>query len=222
MPKGVISKIDKLRRGFLWGNAYGGKKMVKINWLRVCSSKKVGGAGIVNIQVKNRALLAKWCWRFAKEPKAIWRRFIMEKYGSSRHSWMMSLASSRNMSLIWKGIVHNMKDEEVLNWMNICSFRWSLRKGDSILFWLDTRERGLDFILSWIFDPSLRPWRWWKNFRDLDCLVAQINNVQFQHIPRDKNHMADHLAKAGANRASLFKAWWCFCSLVDSNLGDGV
>ncbi|KAK8595342.1 hypothetical protein V6N13_016717 [Hibiscus sabdariffa] len=50
----------------------------------------------------------------------------------------MNLASSRNMSLIWRGIVRNMKDEELLNWMNVCSFRWSLGKGDVILFWYDT------------------------------------------------------------------------------------
>ncbi|KAL4366561.1 hypothetical protein GQ457_05G028690 [Hibiscus cannabinus] len=54
-------------------------------------------------------------------------------------------------------------------------------------------------ILSWNSDPSLRTWRWWKNFRELDCLLDRINKVQFQHIPKDINQVADHLANAGAN-----------------------
>ncbi|KAK8708239.1 hypothetical protein V6N13_059283 [Hibiscus sabdariffa] len=31
-----------------------------------------------------------------------------------------------------------MKDEEVLTWMNVTSFRWSLEKGNTMLFWYDT------------------------------------------------------------------------------------
>ncbi|KAK8594454.1 hypothetical protein V6N13_015376 [Hibiscus sabdariffa] len=42
------------------------------------------------------------------------------------------------MSIVWKGIIRNLKEDAVAKWMNAASFRWVLGKGDSISFWLDT------------------------------------------------------------------------------------
>ncbi|XVF32290.1 hypothetical protein REPUB_Repub17cG0069200 [Reevesia pubescens] len=44
--KGVILKIDQLRRSFLWGK----KKMAKIRWARVYLSKITGGLGVQNLE----------------------------------------------------------------------------------------------------------------------------------------------------------------------------
>lgn len=60
-PTTVIKKIDKIRMNFLWGSMDGKIKMDKINCNQVCKPKEKGGAGVVNIGIKNRALLAKWC-----------------------------------------------------------------------------------------------------------------------------------------------------------------
>ncbi|KAA3486329.1 Retrovirus-related Pol polyprotein LINE-1 [Gossypium australe] len=56
----VIKKIDKFRWNFLWGNMEGKKKMAKVSWNIVCKPKVKGGVGVVNLKVKNKALLAKW------------------------------------------------------------------------------------------------------------------------------------------------------------------
>ncbi|KAK8478804.1 hypothetical protein V6N11_025412 [Hibiscus sabdariffa] len=63
-------------------------------------------------------------------------------------------------------------------------------------------------IIRWISDISLRPWRWWKTFRKLDDLISMIGSVQISYIPRSENKMADLLAREGASRVNLFKAWW--------------
>ncbi|KAK8497327.1 hypothetical protein V6N11_081696 [Hibiscus sabdariffa] len=63
-------------------------------------------------------------------------------------------------------------------------------------------------IIRWISDISLRSWRWWKTFRKLDDLISMIGSVQIAYIPRSENKMADLLAREGASRVNLFKAWW--------------
>ncbi|KAL4284941.1 hypothetical protein GQ457_16G016110 [Hibiscus cannabinus] len=62
--------------------------------------------------------------------------------------------------------------------------------------------------LTWIAVMAQRPWKWWKFFRDIDVLIEQIKSIQFKLIPREKNNLADFLAKAGLQRSSFLKAWW--------------
>lgn len=58
-------------------------KMAKVKWNQICLPKAKGGAGVVDIRVKNKSLLAKWCWRFAVDREALWRKIIAAKYGNS-------------------------------------------------------------------------------------------------------------------------------------------
>ncbi|KAL4351352.1 hypothetical protein GQ457_06G021600 [Hibiscus cannabinus] len=53
-----------------------------------------------------------------------------------------------------------------------------------------------------------RPWRWWRLFEEIDALSTQIPGVTFIFAPRERNQLADHLAKEGLTRKELFKAWW--------------
>ena len=43
----------------------------------------MGGLGLRNLRVFNRALLGKWLWHFGNEENAFWRLLISAKYGSS-------------------------------------------------------------------------------------------------------------------------------------------
>ncbi|KAK5823824.1 hypothetical protein PVK06_018587 [Gossypium arboreum] len=61
-PVSVIKRIDKIRRNFLWGGLDGKRKMAKVNWKQICRPKENGGARVVNLEIKNKALLAKWRW----------------------------------------------------------------------------------------------------------------------------------------------------------------
>lgn len=57
---GVINKIDKIRRRFLWqGTTIGRKKYSLVNWYKVCLSKEYGGLGILDFRQMNTALLHK-------------------------------------------------------------------------------------------------------------------------------------------------------------------
>ncbi|KAH1038448.1 hypothetical protein J1N35_040191 [Gossypium stocksii] len=81
-PITVIKKIDKIRRNFLWGGVGGRRSMVKVNWNLIYLPKAKGGAGVIDLRVKNKSLLTKWCWRFAVEREALWRKLITAKYGT--------------------------------------------------------------------------------------------------------------------------------------------
>ena len=80
MPMGVAKKIEKLQRGFLWGDGVIKRKLHAVSWNEVCKRKSQGGLGIGRIVDKNVAMLVKWMWRFSKEDHSLWRRVICSKY----------------------------------------------------------------------------------------------------------------------------------------------
>ena len=67
MPKLVCSRLEKIQRDFLWGGGNLKRKPHLVNWKTVCSKKNKGGLGVRNLSKLNKALLCKWCWRFANE-----------------------------------------------------------------------------------------------------------------------------------------------------------
>ncbi|XP_039056340.1 uncharacterized protein LOC120199270 [Hibiscus syriacus] len=137
VPKVVVSKLDKIRRGFLWGYDGNTKRLPRVNWGRLCTPKKKGGAGIIDLKVKNKALLAKWGWRFANEKWALWRSVICHKYGSGDLPWMVSQREIKNASITWRGIVNNLYSEGSTEWMCGNSFLWIVGDRKSALFWED-------------------------------------------------------------------------------------
>ena len=80
MPMGVVKKIEKLQRGFLWVDGATKRKIHAVGWAEVCKRKYLGGLGIGSLNDKNKAMLAKWMWRFSKDVNALWRRVICSKY----------------------------------------------------------------------------------------------------------------------------------------------
>ncbi|MFQ6646651.1 hypothetical protein Gotur_019581 [Gossypium turneri] len=108
--------------------------MVRVGWDRMCLSRKLGGASVVNLKVKNRALMAKWRWRFAMEKNALWRKVIKSKYGSSKHNWRLKITKTKEMSVVWCGIVENSKSEVVSKWIGQNCFRWVLGNGKRCYF----------------------------------------------------------------------------------------
>ncbi|KAK5786930.1 hypothetical protein PVK06_041580 [Gossypium arboreum] len=82
-PVSVIKRIGKTMRNFLWGGLDGKLKMAKVNWKQICRPKENEGARVVNLEIKNKALLAKWRWRVIVDKNALWSKVILAKYGSN-------------------------------------------------------------------------------------------------------------------------------------------
>ena len=86
IPKTIKEDLDKIQRRFLWGGSSSNKKLHWVDWKSVCNLKELGGLGLIDLNLKNRALLNKWIWRFSEEPKALWSSIICSKYGGNQSS----------------------------------------------------------------------------------------------------------------------------------------
>ncbi|RVW39151.1 hypothetical protein CK203_078170 [Vitis vinifera] len=56
------------------------KEPLLVNCVKGCMSKKEGGLGIQNLLILNKALLGKWCWRFASKREPLWKQVIIGKF----------------------------------------------------------------------------------------------------------------------------------------------
>lgn len=92
---------------------------------------------MVNLEIKNRALLAKWCWRFAVEKEVLWRKVILAKCGFSFQHWQFRANKVKEMSSIWRVIMENSKDSRVEKWMGHKEFRRKIGNGKPTMFWVD-------------------------------------------------------------------------------------
>jgi hypothetical protein len=71
--KWVIKKMDKIRRSFLWkgaDNANGGHCLVR--WTKVKRPKKLGGLGVLDLELFSRALRLRWLWYQWSDPNRPW------------------------------------------------------------------------------------------------------------------------------------------------------
>lgn len=83
IPKGISEQMDKIRRGFVWGEL-GGKSICKrkmhlVSLSKICMSRTTGGLGLGKLEARNMAQLAKWWWIFFQGSNR-WLKFILMKY----------------------------------------------------------------------------------------------------------------------------------------------
>jgi hypothetical protein len=136
IPVSVAARIDTIQRNFLWGGRGEGKKFHLMNWSQVCQPLHLGGLGIHNVRLFNRALLGKWLWRFGNERETLWRQVIHSKYGSLPGGWTSAPSTGPYGVGLWKNI---RKD-----WIHFArNLRFEVGDGTRIKFWTDSWcERG--------------------------------------------------------------------------------
>ena len=83
----MAARIERIQRNFLWGASEDVFKYPLVAWDKVCLPIESGGLGIRRIGFFNKALLAKWLWRFGNESNRLWRQVIAAKYGEERGGW---------------------------------------------------------------------------------------------------------------------------------------
>ncbi|RVW49060.1 putative ribonuclease H protein [Vitis vinifera] len=86
IPRKVSSRLEKIQRDFLYGGGALKEKPHLVNWNLVRLGKE-GDLGIRNLVILNKALLGKWCWRFATKRESLWKQIIIGKHRAEEEEW---------------------------------------------------------------------------------------------------------------------------------------
>uniref|UniRef100_A0A2N9EFE5 Reverse transcriptase domain-containing protein n=1 Tax=Fagus sylvatica TaxID=28930 RepID=A0A2N9EFE5_FAGSY len=156
IPVAVASRIDKIQRDFLWGGMGEGKKFHLVNWAQVCQPVHLGGLGIRNLRIFNKALLGKWLWRFGNEREALWRLAIVAKYGDQHGGWSSGELLGPNGVSLWRNI-----RKEWATFSRFLSFE--IGDGATVRFWTDRcrpiqdwEEESLSSFLDLLYSSSVK------------------------------------------------------------------
>jgi hypothetical protein len=81
LHKGVIDQLDKYKRHCLWrGSDLNSKKPAKAAWPLVCTPKKQGGLGVLDLHTHNEAMLLKFPLKFFSQANIQWVKLVWAKY----------------------------------------------------------------------------------------------------------------------------------------------
>jgi hypothetical protein len=134
--KGSLKKQIFFRARLVWQEDENIKKYHLVKWEKCCLPKDVGGLGILNLEVMNIALLAKWFWKMETE-EGLWQEILSKKYGGGK---CLALAVKKpGDSQFWASL---MKIKEIF-------YRFvkkELGDGKNTRFWED----------SWVDDKPLK------------------------------------------------------------------
>nr|GFB87173.1 RNA-directed DNA polymerase, eukaryota [Tanacetum cinerariifolium] len=98
VPKLVLNTMESLRRNFFNGSQEGEKKIAWVKWSKVLAPKKHGGLGVSSFFALNRALLAKWVWRFLSHDNSLWYQVISGIHGSNTQFCLLLMPRYGNPS----------------------------------------------------------------------------------------------------------------------------
>ncbi|GAU36844.1 hypothetical protein TSUD_213680 [Trifolium subterraneum] len=129
LPKTLCDDMEKIQRGFLWGDKEEQRKPHLIGWDICCLSKNDGGLGIKSPHLMNEAFLMKILWNLINKPDDLWCQVLYSKYGR-KIDLRFEIISQPYDSPLWKaltGIWEQFQNHIV----------WQLRDGNNINFWMD-------------------------------------------------------------------------------------
>lgn len=136
IPKGVLEKIIKIQRKFMWCGSTEKRGMTLVSWRMLEFPKDLGGLGIGNLLHRNIALLFKWIWRFHNEPQALWRNVIQLKYGYGP-TFSISDMIIPSHGGPWKSLCTALMRNTQARSIAQASIRKKLGNGLNVLFWHD-------------------------------------------------------------------------------------
>ncbi|KAJ0547822.1 hypothetical protein HanIR_Chr08g0376521 [Helianthus annuus] len=133
-PVRVVKDLEKLIRKFLWGGNNDGAKLHWVAWDRIASPSWAGGIGLCSLGIINKALLAKWGWRYKNESKSFWVKVINTLH---RHKFCWEfLPFKSSLNGVWRNIVKVCSNQVGDNHSLSCFMRGDLGNGRELMFWL--------------------------------------------------------------------------------------
>jgi hypothetical protein len=107
IPKGVLKNLDHFRSSFYWQGSSDKHKYRLAKWDILCRPKDQGGLGILDLQLQNKCLLAKWIVSLLNTD-GIWQKLLTKKYLNSKS--LSQVKAKPYDSHFWRGLM-KIKDE---------------------------------------------------------------------------------------------------------------
>ncbi|XP_057453066.1 uncharacterized protein LOC130744922 [Lotus japonicus] len=196
-PKGIIQRIEKIMRRFLWGGPSGENKIMWVAWEDLCKGTRFGGLGVGFLEWKNKDMLLKWVWRFGREGDALWREVVCKKYGLPLQliSFNVDPADVKKLSKpladvygIWRdsGLVGNVFRDGIAchigrgsgvffrldMWVGSVPFRVAFPR----VFALAVNKRALVWECGTVVGPQ------WGETADTDLLIWKHDNMRLYSV----------------------------------------
>ena len=76
-------------KDFLWEGVNEGYGSHLVSWEVAGCTVNQEGLEIDNLRIRNRALLAKWLWRFSLETDSLWHGIIVSKHDTHPFEWSL-------------------------------------------------------------------------------------------------------------------------------------
>ncbi|KAL4388297.1 hypothetical protein GQ457_09G027380 [Hibiscus cannabinus] len=137
LPMSVYRKLTSLMANFLWGGSVDKRKIHWVKWADVCLPKTLGGLGLIDLEVQNRALLGKWIWKFANSKDCLWQNIIVSKYHYEPLSLLPNSCYRGKLSWIWGNIVNSFEKDDQFGICMRNNFKIQVGDGRLIRFWFD-------------------------------------------------------------------------------------
>jgi len=130
IPVSISQQLEKIMRDFLWSNNEADMGFHWVKWEDICHPKREGGLGIRPLRDMNKALKAKWLWRFAKEDNTLWKNVVELKYGIDGLGWWSKKSNHPHGVGCWKSIISGLDQFKSL-------VNFEVNNGARVYFWYD-------------------------------------------------------------------------------------
>jgi hypothetical protein len=220
ISKGVIKNLDHYRSRFFWQGSSQKRRYRLAKWDILCRPIDQGGLGILDLQLQNKCLLAKWLVNLLNTD-VIWQTMLRNKHLRSKS--FTQVEAKPYDSHFWRGLMH-IKDEV----LSLGSF--DIKDGANVRFWDDTwiRDKPLKIQYPNLYNIvrethatiskimatsplniSFRRALVDNNLRDWLGLVARISHVQLTE--------GSDLFKWSLTKSGLFTVRSLYHHLIDTN-----
>jgi hypothetical protein len=176
LPKALCKSINSLMSHFWWGHKSNMGRIAWMSWERFGTSKQSGGMGFWDLEIFNKALLAKQGWRLISSPDSLLARILKEKYYP--HGSFLEARLGSRPSFAWRSILG--AKPLVENGVG-----WRVGNGASIKIWGDA---WLPPPYTRLLQPpigELRPEAWVEALIDLDLGGWNLDLLHRLFAPED-------------------------------------
>ncbi|GAU36899.1 hypothetical protein TSUD_220680 [Trifolium subterraneum] len=104
IPKTLCDEMEKIQRGFLWGDTDQARKPHLISWEVCCLPKEDEGLGMRSPHQMNEAFLMKMLWNMINNPNDLWWKVLYSKYGRDK-DLRVAISAQPYDSLLWRAFV---------------------------------------------------------------------------------------------------------------------